>query len=73
MKALIEFETKRFNFLLWVFFGVGSLINCIVMMNILIAIIRNSFERVERSATITDNKAKIDLILEVYGFMVWNW
>ena len=71
--SLGEWDTTNYSFLLWMLFAMGSLINSIVMMNLLIAVICSSFERIQEGAAIADNQGRIDLILEVYGFMKWNW
>ena len=44
--ALGSFETDDFDELLWTIFALGSLINLIVMMNLLIAVISDTFARV---------------------------
>ena len=41
-------------------------------MNLLIAIISDSFDRILNTMKISDSLAKIDLILEIYNFMWWK-
>ena len=71
--SLGDFHKGDFaNTTVYIIFALGSLLILIVMMNLLIAIISDSFDRVQNSMNIFDNLLKIDLILEVYKFMWWR-
>ena len=71
--SLGDFDKGEFaNIAAYIVFAVGSIIILIVMMNLLIATISDSFDRVQNSMNIFDSLLKIDLILEIYKFMWWR-
>ena len=42
------------------------------MLNLLIAIISDTFDRVQNDLTIADSEAKIELLLEVFNVLFWK-
>ena len=56
----------------WLFFLLSTVLMPLVMMNLLIAIISDTFERVYTSKTASDYKEKTALILEVENLMFWR-
>ena len=56
----------------WIFFLLSTVLMPLVMMNLLIAIISDTFERVYTSKVPSDYKEKTALILEVENLMFWR-
>ena len=65
-------EVDNYGPVAWVFFIMATVLVPLVMMNLLIAIISDTFERVYSSKTASDYKEKTALILEVENLMFWN-
>jgi hypothetical protein len=53
-------------------FTLTSIINTIVMMNLLISIIGDTFDRVQQGRNVTDFKELISMILEMETLMYWE-
>mmetsp|Transcript_29501 Transcript_29501/g.29235 ORF Transcript_29501/g.29235 Transcript_29501/m.29235 type:complete len:622 (+) Transcript_29501:1709-3574(+) len=67
-----EFDTEGLGVLKSVMFFIVSLINIIVMMNLLVSILGDTFDRVEENLEVTDYKELAEMILEIETLMVWN-
>ena len=66
---LDEFDSSPW---LWIVFSIAALLNLIVMMNLLISIIGDTFDKVQMDASTEDTEAKIDLTLETYVLLFWR-
>ena len=56
----------------WILFALASVITLVIMMNLLISIIGDTFDRVQMETVIADAEAKLDMILEAESMMFWN-
>ena len=67
-----DFETDDYTGCDWLFFGIGSFLMTVVMMNLLIAIIGDEFEKVMTSIVTSQYKQLCDLVLELETFYISN-
>ena len=67
-----DFDVGDFNEVQWVVFVLGSLLNLIVMLNLLISIISESFDKITFEAKESDTRIRLELILEVENCLFWN-
>ena len=67
-----DFLIDDFNLLQYAIFTVATLIVLIVMMNILISLVGDTFDRVQMEATYKDAEAVLDLVLEVENVRFFN-
>lgn len=65
-------EVSSFNALSIVIFILASIINTIVMMNLLISIIGDTFDRIQQELVIRDMKLLADMIYEIENLMIWK-
>ena len=72
MIALGDWENDNFSLTEWVIFGFSSVLMLVVMMNLLISIVSDTFERVQMDATIKDAEQVIELILEIDSLLFRN-
>lgn len=67
-----EFNLDDYNSLKWTCFHLATLINCILMLNLLIAILGDAFERFQMRAGEADLMEMLDLIVELESMMVFK-
>ena len=70
MLSLGEFDIDNLGVLSWIFFVVATLVVLIVMMNLLISIVSDTFEQVQMIQVIKDVEGKIHLLLEITPLFV---
>jgi len=64
MMAFAEWDTTKYEGLEMLYFLIVSFFLTIVMLNLLIAIISDTYARVQADALPTDNIEKLDLLIE---------
>ena len=69
---LTDFNTDGFTATQWVVFVIASIINCIIMLNLLISILGDSYERIQLSLIESDYSQMLEIIIELEKLMVWN-
>mmetsp|Transcript_26108 Transcript_26108/g.25732 ORF Transcript_26108/g.25732 Transcript_26108/m.25732 type:complete len:155 (+) Transcript_26108:435-899(+) len=67
-----DFDTSGMNTIQWVCFILVTLINMIVMLNLLIAIIGNTFGKVQENYQIADTHELVGMIIEIETMLVKN-
>ena len=55
-----------------ILFLVATILNPLVMLNLLIAIMSDTYDRVQESVEVADGKELAEMVLEVEIFMFWN-
>ena len=63
--ALGDWDNDRISFTEWVIFAFSSVLMLVVMMNLLISIVGDTFERVQMDSAIKDSEEVIELLLEI--------
>ena len=66
------FDDKDIIDVTYVIFLIASIINVIIMLNLLISILGDSFDRFQVSASEIDYMEMVDVIREIETVMVWN-
>jgi len=61
---LADYDTDEFTLLEWIVFFAATMINTIIMLNLLIAVFSDTFARVKENRTIADHKELAQLIFE---------
>lgn len=56
----------------WVCFTISSLINFLIMVNLLISIIGDTYDKVQNYREIADRKEMTEIILEIENLVVWK-
>ena len=56
----------------WIFFILATLINPIIMLNLLIALMSDTYEKVQSTNIIADRKELLTMILEIENLAFWN-
>ncbi|CAG9316750.1 unnamed protein product [Blepharisma stoltei] len=69
---LNSFDSSTFSSLEWVIFIIASIIEPIILLNVLISIMGNTYERVQEGFEVADNYELTDMILEVENLLLWN-
>lgn len=70
LMATGEFETTGFSGVTWIVFVIGNILNLIILLNLLIAIISNSFARVDENKIRFTYKTRAELI---YNYYLSTW
>jgi len=65
-------NTDGYDSMDWVIFGLSTLVNPIVMLNLLIAILGDSFNDVQDNQEIADKKELASIILDIELLMSWK-
>jgi hypothetical protein len=71
-QALSSFDTEKYSAGQWIIFILASIINCIIMLNLLISILGDSYERVQVSLVESDYSQMLEVIIELEKLMIWN-
>jgi len=67
-----DFDNGQLDDIQWLVFIIGSLLNLVVMLNLLISIISASFEKITSERIESDTKARLNLIIEVENCLFWR-
>ena len=67
-----EFDTDNLLTLDWFFFFLATVINPLIMLNLLISIMGDTFARVQEGIEVADRKELTEMILEVEYLMFWK-
>jgi WD40 repeat protein len=69
---LSNFETDDITASQWVVFFIASIMNCIIMLNLLISILGDSYGKIQETMIESDYSQMLDVILELEKLMIWN-
>ena len=72
VQNLGELSTSPTNFLTWVLFIIISIVNPVIMLNLLISIMGDTYGRVKAGKVIADAREIAGMVLEVETLMNWN-
>jgi len=67
-----DFDTTDMNSMQWICFFLVSMINMIVMLNLLIAIMGDTFGKVQENYLIADTHELLDMIIEIETMLIKN-
>ena len=67
-----ELDRSDFDDIQWVVFVLGSLLNLIIMLNLLISIISESFAKIVSERKESDTRIRLELIIEVENCLFWK-
>lgn len=66
-----QFSTENYGFIDWMQFFGSTGLNTLIMMSMIIALMGNTFEKVEEMAAIADYKEMASYILEIESMFLW--
>jgi hypothetical protein len=70
---LTDFDDESFISVAQVIvFVIASIINCIIMLNLLISILGDSYEKIQVNLLESDYSQKLQIIIELEKLMIWN-
>ena len=72
MLAYGDFDTEEMKDAVWIVFLGATVLLPLLMLNLLIAIISDTFERVYSNRVASDYKEKAAIVLEFENLMFWN-
>lgn len=67
-----NFDTNNYDLLDWICFLFASIVNIIIMLNLLISILGDAFNRVSEKADEADATEMLHIIIELETLMVWK-
>ena len=67
-----EFNNENYNWMQWLCFSASSLLNVIIMLNLLISILGDSYERAQMSAKENDLSEMLRLVIEYESMLFWR-
>jgi len=67
-----DFDIGSYNDTQWILFIIGSMLLLVVMLNLLISIISESFDKISFERMESDSKLRLELILEIENCMFYN-
>jgi hypothetical protein len=67
-----DFDYEGFTNSKWIVFFIASIINCIIMLNLLISILGDSYAEVQETLIESDYSQMLDVIVEFEKLMIWN-
>ena len=67
-----DFDTDDYNNLQWIYFFLASMLITIILLNMLIAIMGDTYDKVMAECVSADYKEKAELLLEVEEMITWN-
>ena len=70
--AFGDFDTGDYNRAAWALFFFATIFLTLMMLNLLIAIMSNTFARVSASQEISDGKELLEMIYEIETLMFWR-
>ena len=72
VQNLGELSASPTNFLTWVLFIIISIVNPVIMLNLLISIMGDTYGRVKAGKVVADAREVAGMVLEVETLMNWN-
>ena len=69
---LVNFDTSKFTALQWIFFILATFLQPIVMLNMLISIMGDTYSRVKNQYVAYDYQEKAKLVYETERLMFWK-
>lgn len=67
-----QFNNKDYGFTQWLCFTSASLLNVIIMLNLLISILGDAYERAQMSAKENDLSEMLRLVIEYESMLIWR-
>jgi len=67
-----QFNNSEYEFTQWLCFTVASLLNVIIMLNLLISILGDAYERAQMSAKENDLSEMLRLVIEYESMLIWR-
>jgi hypothetical protein len=67
-----NWSTQDLNAIFWVIFFISSIMNPIVLLNMLIAIMSDTYDRVQEDQVVADCKEMAGLIMQAEGMIFWR-
>jgi len=67
-----DFNTDGFGAIQWIIFFLASMINPLIMLNLLISIMGNTYDRVQDGQEIADRKELCEMIIEAETMLYWR-
>jgi WD40 repeat protein len=68
-----DFDVGKFELTSFMIFSLTSIVNTIIMMNLLISIIGDTYDRVQQGIMVADLKQLAEMIVEIESLMFWNY
>ena len=65
-------EPSTYNLTEWITFALATMVAIIIMLNLLISIISDTFDRVQTTAVIANSRACLQLLSEIEGLAFWK-
>jgi DnaJ-domain-containing protein 1 len=67
-----SFQTDSYDNIQWVLFIIATLINPLVLMNMIIALLGNTYGRVKENAVVADLLELAEMIIETESILIWR-
>lgn len=67
-----EYSNDSNNLFQWICFFSATILNCVIMLNLLISILGDSFEKSQMMAQEADTLEMLDLVIELEYLMIWK-
>lgn len=68
-----DFNVGDFELTSFMIFSLTSIVNTIIMMNLLISIIGDTYDRVQQGIMVADLKQLAEMIIEIESLIFWNY
>lgn len=70
--AYQDFDTQGYDNMEWIWFLLISIINPLIMLNLLIAIMGDTYDRVKERQNVADIQELLNMILETESYLIWK-
>jgi hypothetical protein len=67
-----NFNSEKYSIGQYIIFIVAGIMNLIIMLNLLISILGDSYDKVQFTMTESDYEQKIEVVIEIEKMMIWN-
>lgn len=67
-----DWENGQFNAVFWVIFFIASIMNPIVLLNMLIAIMSDTYDRVQEDQVVADCKEMAGMMIQAEAMLFWR-
>ena len=67
-----DFKSSEYGNLEWVFVIIAAMINSLVLMNMIIALLGNTYAIVKENAQVADLRELVELIIETESILIWK-
>jgi len=67
-----DYTTEGFGFIQWLCFTAVTLVNIIIMLNLLISILGDAYGKAQELSLVNDTLAQLNLVLEYESLMFWR-